>query len=51
LRRITVWVDCKDEDLEETLKKVKKALESAGECFRIVCIDPLEWPKPYENQK
>jgi hypothetical protein len=51
MRRITVWVDCKDEDLEETLKKVKKALESAGEWFRIVCIDPVEWPKPPENQK
>lgn len=51
MRRITVWVDCKDEDLEETLKKVKKALESAGEWFRIVCIDHLEWPNLGENQK
>jgi len=51
MKRITIWVDCKDEGLEETLKKVKEALESAGESYKIVCIDPVEWPKPPSAQK
>jgi hypothetical protein len=48
MKRITIWVDCKDENLEETLKKVGKALESVGEWYKIVCIDTIEWPETHK---
>jgi hypothetical protein len=51
MKRITVWVDCKNEDLEETLKRVKKALESVGEWYTIVCVDHVEWPERSLYQK
>lgn len=44
MKRITVWVDCRDEELEETVRKIEKALESIGSWFKIISIDELEWP-------
>jgi hypothetical protein len=44
MKRITVWIDCEDGELEEALRRVEEALRSAGQRYAIVSIDPIRWP-------
>jgi len=44
MKRIIVWVDCKDKDLEETLRKIENHLKSTGSWYKIVSIDEIRWP-------
>lgn len=41
MKRITIWLDCEDEDLEEAIKRVEERLKSIGLWFKIVCVDEL----------
>jgi hypothetical protein len=43
MKRIIVWVDCEDKDLEETLRKVEKCLKSTRSWYKIVSIDEVIW--------
>lgn len=43
LKRITVWIDGKDNDVEQICKRLEKLLSSVGLQHKIVNVCELKW--------
>lgn len=43
LKRITVWIDSQDDDVEQACKRLEKLLSSVGLQHKIVDICELKW--------
>jgi len=41
LKRITVWIDCKEDDVEWVRKELEKFLSSMGLWYKIVDVSEL----------
>lgn len=41
VKRITIWLDCRDEILEDSIRKIEERLKSIGLWFKVVCVDEL----------
>ena len=43
LKRITVWIDGKDNDVEQICKRLEKLLSSVGLQHKIVNVCEIKW--------
>ena len=43
MKRITVWIDCKEDDVERVRKEIEKFLSSMGLRYKIVDVSELRW--------